>query len=145
MDFPIFFCSFKQPPHPHPWAYQVALVIKNPPANAGNVRDMGSIPGSGRSPGGGDGNTLQYSCLENPMDRGAWRARVHVLQRVRHDLNDLACHFTHLPPTHPDPQGAPAAVRRKYLLTKIICCGSLPWAVSTLGKDLIRIMTDVSE
>ena len=79
------------------------------------------------------------------MDRGAWRARVHVLQRVRHDLNDLACHFTHLPPTHPDPQGAPAAVRRKYLLTKIICCGSLPWAVSTLGKDLIRIMTDVSE
>ena len=52
-------------------ASQVALVLKNPPANAGNKRDKGSILGSGRSPGGGNGNPLQYSCLENPMDRGA--------------------------------------------------------------------------
>ena len=50
-------------------ASQVVLVIKNLPANAGDVRDMGSIPGSGRSPGGGQGIPLQYSCLENPMDR----------------------------------------------------------------------------
>ena len=50
------------------WASQVALVVKNPPANAGDARDVGSIPGSGRSPGGGHGNLLQYSCLENPMD-----------------------------------------------------------------------------
>ena len=56
---------------------QVALVIKNPPANAGDIRDAGSIPGLGRSPGGGHGNPLQYSCLENPMDRGAWQALVH--------------------------------------------------------------------
>ena len=56
------------------WASQVALVVKNPPANAGGIRDMGSIPGSGRSPLRGHGNPLQYSCLENPMDRGAWRA-----------------------------------------------------------------------
>ena len=56
------------------WASQVALVVKNPPANAGGIRDVGSIPGSGRSPLGGHGNPLQYSCLENPMDRGAWRA-----------------------------------------------------------------------
>jgi len=49
-------------------------VVKNPPANAG---DAGSIPGSGRSPGGGNGNPLQYSCLENSMDRGAWQATVH--------------------------------------------------------------------
>ena len=56
---------------------QVVLVVKNPPANAGDVRDSGSIPGSGRSPGGGHGNSLQYSCLEIPMDRGAWRATVH--------------------------------------------------------------------
>ena len=48
-------------------------VVKNPPANAGNVS---SIPGLGRSPGGGNGNQLQYSCLGNPMDRGAWRAAV---------------------------------------------------------------------
>ena len=52
-------------------------MVKNPPANAGDVRDPGSIPGSGRSPGGGHGNPLQYSCLENPMDRGDWRATVH--------------------------------------------------------------------
>ena len=60
-----------------PQASQVVLVVKNPPANAGFVRDKGSIPGSGRSPGGGHGNPLQYSLLENPMDRGAWRAAVH--------------------------------------------------------------------
>ena len=46
-------------------------MVKNPPASAGDIRDMGSIPGSGRSPGGGHGNPLQYSCLENPMDRGS--------------------------------------------------------------------------
>ena len=57
-------------------ASQVVLVIKNPPANAGDIRDMGSIPGSGGSPGGGHGNPLQYSCLENPLDRGARRAIV---------------------------------------------------------------------
>ena len=49
-------------------ASQVVLVVKNLPANAGDLRDMGSIPGSGRSPGEGQGNPLQYSCLENPMD-----------------------------------------------------------------------------
>ena len=52
-------------------------VVKNPPANAGNIRDVGFIPGLGRSPGGGHGNPLQYSCLENPMDRGAWQATVY--------------------------------------------------------------------
>ena len=52
-------------------------VEKNLPASAGGIRDIGSIPGSGRSPGGGHGNPLQYSCLENPMDRGAWPATVH--------------------------------------------------------------------
>ena len=55
----------------------MVLVVKNPPANAGDGRDVGLIPGSGRSPGGGNGNLLQYSCLENPMDRGAWQATVH--------------------------------------------------------------------
>ena len=53
-------------------ASQVALVVKNLPAKAGNVRDPGSIPGSGRSPGEGTGTPLQHSCLENPIDRGAW-------------------------------------------------------------------------
>ena len=55
----------------------MAQAVKNPPATVGDERDSGSIPGSGRSPGGGNGNPLQYSCLENPMDRGAWQATVH--------------------------------------------------------------------
>ena len=54
------------------WASQVVLVVKNLPANTGDLRDTGSVPGSGRSPGGGYGNPLQYSCLENPTDREAW-------------------------------------------------------------------------
>ena len=53
------------------------LVVKNPPATAGNERDVDSIPGLGRCPGEGNGNALQYSCLQNPMDRGAWGATVH--------------------------------------------------------------------
>ena len=56
---------------------KVALVVKNPSANAGDIRGSGSIPGLGRSPGGGRGNPLQYSCLENPTDRGDWWATVH--------------------------------------------------------------------
>ena len=54
----------------------MARVVKNPPANTGDIRDMSSFPGSGRSPGGVHSNLLQYSCQENPMDRGAWRAAV---------------------------------------------------------------------
>ena len=60
--------------------------------SACNAGDPGSIPGSGRSPGGGHGNSLQYSCLDNPMDRGAWRAIVHGSQRVGHDGVTLTYH-----------------------------------------------------
>ena len=67
------------------WASQVALVVKNPPDNAGDIRDMGSTPGLGRSPGGGHGNPLQYSCLENPMKRGASGSKKSIVHRVRHD------------------------------------------------------------
>ena len=56
---------------------QMALVVKNLPASVGDIRDLGSIPGSGRSRGGGNGNLLLYSCLENTVDRGAWWATVH--------------------------------------------------------------------
>ena len=54
-------------------------VVKNPPVSAGNIRDTGSVPGLGRSPGKGHGNPLQYSCLEDPMDRGTWQATVHSI------------------------------------------------------------------
>ena len=65
------------------WAFQVVLVVRNLAANAGDIRDEGSIPGLGRSPGGGHGSPLQYSCLENPMDRGAWWATVHRVAKSR--------------------------------------------------------------
>ena len=65
----------------------VAIVVKNMPANAGDIKDMDSFPGLGRSPGGGRGNPLQYSCLENPMDRGAWRATVHGVTKSRTRLS----------------------------------------------------------
>ena len=58
-------------------ASQVVLVVKNLPANVGDIRDAGLIPGLGRTPGEGNGNPLQYSCLENPMDREAWQTTVH--------------------------------------------------------------------
>ena len=58
---------------------QVTLVVKNPPASAGDIRDTDFIPGFRWSSGGGHGNPLQYSCLENPMDRGAWQATVHTI------------------------------------------------------------------
>ena len=63
---------------------KMGIVVKNPPANAG---DMGLIPGSGRSPGGGNGNSLQYSYLENFMDKGAWQARVHRISKSQTQLS----------------------------------------------------------
>ena len=59
----------------------MALVIKNLPANAGDLREAGLIPGWGRSPGGGQDNPLQYSCLENPMGRGAWQPTVNRVSK----------------------------------------------------------------
>ena len=75
------------------WLYGaslVVLVVKILPVNVGDFRDTGSIPGSGRYPGGVHGNPLQYSYQENPMDRRAWWAMVHRSQRVGHDGSDLA-------------------------------------------------------
>ena len=68
-------------------------VVKNPPANAGDTGDRGSIPVSGRCPGGGHGNPLQYSCLESPMDRGAWWATVHGVTNSRMQQH-AHTHFT---------------------------------------------------
>ena len=70
----------------------MVLVVKDPPASAGDVRDPGSIPGSGSSPGGGHGNPLQYSCLENTMDRGAWRATVHRVVKSQTRLKRPSTH-----------------------------------------------------
>ena len=70
----------------------MVLVVKNPLANAGDAKVAGSIPGSGRSPGEGNGNPRQYSCLRNLMDRGAWQATVHGLQS---DTTEATWHVAH--------------------------------------------------
>ena len=74
------------------WASQVVLVLKNLPAHPGDLRDAGFIPGSGRSPGGRHGNPLQYSCLENPMDRGSWQASFHGVTRSQTWLKQQSTH-----------------------------------------------------
>ena len=81
-------------------ASQVALVVMNPSANAGDIRDAGLIPRSGRSPGGGDGNPLQYSCLEKPMDRGAWRATGHRVAKSWTRLKRLSMHAIKMDDIH---------------------------------------------
>ena len=76
------------------WASQVVLVLRNPPANAGDIRNLGSIPVSGRSPGKGNGYPLQYFCLEDTMDRGAWWATVHWVTNSWTHLNDFKHTYT---------------------------------------------------
>ena len=76
----------------HTGASQVVLVIKNPPANAGDIRDTGSIPGSERSLGGGHGNPFQYACLKNAMDRRVWQATVHKVAKNWTQLKRLSMH-----------------------------------------------------
>ena len=68
-------------------------MLNNPRANAEDVSDLGSVPGSGRCPGGGHGSPLPCSCLENPMDRGAWRATVHGVAKSRTQLKQLGIHI----------------------------------------------------
>ena len=75
-------------------------MVKNLPANAGDVRDMGSTPGLGRSPGEGHGNPLQYSCLENPVDQGAWWTTVHRAAKSWAQLNQLSVHTRARAHTH---------------------------------------------
>ena len=105
------------------WDSQVMLVVKNPPASAGDVKDTGSILSSGRSPGGGHGNSLQYSCPENPMDRGALWAIVYRIPQGRTRLSSCMCTHTHIymrlrivnrPPTR-DQAHAPLQLKRGIL------------------------------
>ena len=69
----------------------MVLVVKNLPANAGDIKVVGSLPGPGRSPGEGNSNALQYSYLEYPMDRGAWQGQSIELQKIGHKWSNLAC------------------------------------------------------
>ena len=79
------------------WASQVEPVVKNSPASVGRIRDVGLITGLGRSPGGENGNPLQYSCLENSMDKGAWRATIHGVTKSQTRLKQLSTHTQEMP------------------------------------------------
>ena len=81
-------------------AHSPGILVKNPPANPGNMTDAGSISGPGISPGGGHGNPLQYPGLENPMDRGSWRATVQGVSKSQTEPKRLSMHVHH--------QGCPA-------------------------------------
>ena len=74
---------------------RLTLAVKNPPANAGDIRDLSSSPESGRSPRGGNGNPLQYSCLEKPLDRGAWQATVHRVAKSQMQLKQFSTEGRH--------------------------------------------------
>ena len=76
----------------HIYTSQVALVVENLPANAQDIKDAGSIPGSERSPGEGHVNPVQYSCLENPMNRGTWQATIHRISKSKTQLKRLRTH-----------------------------------------------------
>ena len=86
-------------------------MVKNPPAHVGDERDTGSIPGWGRSPGGGNGKPLQYSCLENPKDRGAWRVTLHGVAKTQ---TQLSWH-----PTQPAPVAPTFSCQEQFLAARI--------------------------
>ena len=79
-------CRFLKGRYGFSWAFQVVLMVRNTPASAGDIRDTDSIPGSGRSPGEENGIPLQYSCLENPMNRGAWQATIYRVTKSQTQL-----------------------------------------------------------
>ena len=107
-------------------------------ASAGNAGDPGSIPGLGRSPGEGDGNTLQYSSLKNPMERGAWRATVHGVTKSRTRLSDLHTHTHTHTHTHIHALYFQCSSYRDW---QIICCSVLKsWYDLALGKEFTPLM-----
>ena len=113
--------------HPPSWASQVELMVKNLPDNAGDIRDMGSIPGSGRSPGGGHRNPLQYSCLESPMDRGAWQFTIHGTAKSWTRLKWLSMHlpsWTYCLPGDPSlhHQTCTSLLQPPLLTSSTTCC-----------------------
>ena len=124
---------FKPPAHlSFSYVFQVLLVVKNPFDNAEDIRDPGLIPGWGWSPGEGNGNPLQYSCLENPMDRRAWRATVHRVAKSWTELKWISTHTMNLTMYWPIKEGSGL----KWLKTQISEIGRprfIPWLFHLLA------------
>ena len=103
----------------HTHGFPGRSVVKNLPANAGDSDNASSIPGSGRSPGGGNGNPLQYSCLENPMDRGAWKAAVHGVAKSWTQLSNRAqTHCIHTVQKNNNKKKYPSALESSLLASR---------------------------
>ena len=107
-------------------ASQVVLMVKKPLDSAGDLRDAGSVLGSGRSPGGGHDNPLQYSCLENPMDRGAWGATVREVTKSRIRMKCLSAHTHYMAFKEHWPKGLLASatlilITKKQLKWNVYC------------------------
>ena len=131
----------------------MVLVVKNPPANTGDLRDAGSIPGSERSPREGNGNPLQYSCLENSMDSGAWQATVHRVAKCQTrlkrlsmlDARQIAAKSLQSCPTSCDPiDGSPPGspvpgILQARTLEWVAISFSNAWKWKVKGKSLSRV------
>ena len=126
-------------------------VVKNPPANAGDIREVGSIPGLGRSPGAGYGDPLQYSCLENPKDRGARRATVHRVEKSqtglkrlssRRHTSDQACtHVLELNQTTGSCSGPPAQLSAAPAPKHSAWLSDPAWPILLLNPCFVTCMT----
>ena len=112
----------------------MVLVVKNLPATAGDIRDTGPILGSGRSPGGGNGNPLQYSCLGNPVDRGSWRAPVDKVIKSQTRLKRLQTHVQHQVNAFP-------FVTKTYTTFESELLNRL-WGLAPTSADLVHLRED---
>ena len=128
---------------PYVGGFPGVAVVKNPPANAGDARDMGSVPKLGRSPGGGHGHPLQYSCLENPVDRGACQATVHGLSENQTRLSPAQLLLSQSCPTLCNPMDCspPGSSVHGILQARILEWVAMP---SSRGSSQSRDRTWVS-
>ena len=113
--------------------------MKNLPANAGDIRDSGSIPGLGRSPGGGHSSPLQYSCLGNPMDRGAWRAAVHRVTKRWTQLKRLSSSSSYRTRHQGDPGGMEETLSSSTKCVPtchLLCCAKTLQSCPTLSDPM---------
>ena len=121
--------------------FQGGTVIKNPPAAAGDARDLGLIPGQGRFPGGGNGNPLQYSCLENPMDGEAWQATVHGVAKSQTRLSDFTFTLLYLGTDHlniySSGWGFPGGSEVKASASNAGDLGSIPGLGRSPGEEMV--------
>ena len=136
------------------WVSQVVLMVKTLPTYEGDIRDSSSVPGSGRSPGGGHGNPLQYSCLENPMDRGAWWATVHGVAKSQAWLKWLStCTCPKVEQLWKAvsslklPLGSTEDIVETTWQTSLCCVWLLvtPWTVSTPGFPILPYLLELAQ